>query len=82
MARLWDTVLDHERRLSEAGALAARRREQQVRWMWAELHERLRGRLAADPKLRARLPRLERDVAEGRLSPELAVDDIVATLGL
>jgi LAO/AO transport system kinase len=82
LARLWDTILDHKRRLSASGALAARRREQQVKWMWAELQDRLRGRLAADPKLRARLPQLERDVAEGVLSPELAVDDIVATLGL
>jgi len=28
------------------------------------------------------LPQLERAVAEGALSPALAVDDIVATLGL
>jgi LAO/AO transport system kinase len=82
LAQLWDAVLDHKRRLSETGALAARRREQRVRWMWSKLQDRLRGRLAADPKLRARLPQLERDVAEGRLSPELAVDDLVATLGL
>jgi LAO/AO transport system kinase len=82
LAQLWDTILDHKRRLSATGALAARRREQRVRWMWAELQDRLRGRLAADPKLKAKLPQLERDVAEGRLSPELAVDDIVATLGL
>jgi LAO/AO transport system kinase len=82
LAQLWDAILDHKCRLSETGALAARRREQQVRWMWAELQDRLRGRLAADPKLRAKLPQLERDVAEGVLSPELAVDDIVATLGL
>ena len=82
LVQLWDTILDHKRRLSATGALAARRREQRVRWMWAELQDRLRGRLAADPKLKAKLPQLERDVAEGRLSPELAVDDIVATLGL
>jgi LAO/AO transport system kinase len=82
LAQLWDAILDHKRRLSATGALAARRREQQVKWMWAELQERLRGRLAADPKLRAKLPQLEHDVAEGRLSPELAVDDIIATLGL
>jgi LAO/AO transport system kinase len=82
LAQLWDAVLDHKRRLSATGALAARRREQQVKWMWAELQERLRGRLAADPKLKAKLPQLEQAVAEGVLSPELAVDDIVATLGL
>jgi LAO/AO transport system kinase len=82
LAQVWDAVLDHKRRLIATGALAARRREQQVKWMWTELQERLRGRLAADPKLRAKLPQLERNVAEGVLSPELAVDDIVATLGL
>jgi len=82
VAQLWEQVLDHHRRLSATGALAARRREQQVKWMWALLEERLRRRLASDAKLKTRLPQLERAVAEGALSPALAVDDIVATLGL
>jgi LAO/AO transport system kinase len=82
LADLWEHVLDHERRLSATGALAARRREQQVKWMWAMLDDRLRGRLHADPKLKSRLPQLERAVAEGRLSPTLAADDILAALGL
>jgi len=82
VAQLWDHILDHRRRLMATGAFAARRREQQVKWMWALLDDRLRTRLACDPKLKARLPQLERAVAEGTLSPALAVDDIVATLGL
>ena len=82
VAQLWDHILDHRRRLMATGAFAARRREQQVKWMWALLDDRLRTRLACDPKLKARLPRLERAVADGTLSPALAVDDIVATLGL
>src|SRR5467141_4765281 len=81
VAQLWEHVLDHHRRLSATGAFAARRRGQQVKWMWALLEERLRSRLATDPKLKARLPQLERAVAEGTLSPALAVEDIVATLG-
>ena len=44
--------------------------------------DRLRRRSDSDPKLKAKLPQLERAVAEGMLSPALAVDDIVATLGL
>jgi LAO/AO transport system kinase len=82
MAQLWDHILDHQRRLAATGAFAARRREQQVKWMWALLEDRLRSRLASDPKLKAKLPQLERAVAEGTLSPALAVDDIVETLGL
>src|SRR6202521_5817898 len=79
---MWDRILDHQRRLSATGAFAARRREQQVKWMWAELQDRLRGRIASHPKLKAKLPQLERAVSDGVLSPALAVDDIVATLGL
>src|SRR5215467_9493843 len=82
VAQLWDHILDHRRRVMATGAFAARRREQQVKWMWALLDNRLRTRLACDPKLKARLPQLERAVADGTLSPALAVDDIVATLGL
>jgi LAO/AO transport system kinase len=82
IAALWDHVLDHRRRIEASGTFAARRREQQVKWMWAMLEERLRSRLTSDPKLKAKLPQLERAVANGTLSPALAVDDIVETLGL
>jgi LAO/AO transport system kinase len=62
--------------------LAARRRGQQVKWMWALFDERLRSRLSSDPKLKAKLPQIERAVAEGSLSPALAVDEIAEMLGL
>ena len=82
VAQLWEHVLDHHRRLSASGAFAERRREQQVKWMWAIVKERLGGRIATEPKLRTRLPQLERAVADGALSPALAAEEIVATLGL
>jgi LAO/AO transport system kinase len=82
IAALWDHVLDHRRRTESTGALAARRREQQVKWMWALVEERLRWRLASDMGLAARLPHLESAVADGTLSPALAADEIVTTLGL
>jgi LAO/AO transport system kinase len=82
VADVWDNIIAHRQTLSASGAFAARRREQQVKWMWALFDDRLRGRLSCDPKLKAKLPQIERAVAEGRLSPALAVDDIVNTLGL
>jgi LAO/AO transport system kinase len=82
VAALWEHILDHRRRVSATGAFAARRREQQVKWMWALVEERLHGRLAADPKLRTRVPQLEAAVAGGALSPALAADEIVQTLRL
>jgi LAO/AO transport system kinase len=80
IAGLWDIVLDHRKRMSESGELAARRRQQQVRWMWAMLEDRMLSRLRSDPALKAKLPKLEVAVAEGRLSPSLAVEEIAAAL--
>jgi LAO/AO transport system kinase len=81
LADLWAKILEHREKLSASGEFAARRREQQIKWMWAILEDRWRSRVASDHKLKAKLPRLEQAVADGELSPALAVDDIMATLG-
>ena len=57
VAELWATVLDHRERMTATGELAARRREQQVKWMWAMLEDRVFARLRSDPALKAKLPR-------------------------
>jgi LAO/AO transport system kinase len=80
IAALWQQVLDHRTRLTASGELASRRRAQQVKWMWAMLEERLLAPLRSDPSLKSRLPRIEDAVAEGRLSPVLAVDEIMEVL--
>jgi LAO/AO transport system kinase len=82
VAGLWSSVIDHRERMSASGELAARRREQQVKWMWAMLEERVFARLKSDPAIRAKLPRIELAVAEGRMTPALAVDEIATALGV
>jgi LAO/AO transport system kinase len=80
IAELWAQVLAHHDRMTSTGEHAARRREQQVKWMWSMLEERLFARLRSDPALRARLPQIEAAVAAGRLAATLAVEQIVAAL--
>jgi LAO/AO transport system kinase len=82
IAELWANVVEHRKLLTASGEIAERRREQQVKWMWAMFEERLRTRLATDPKLKAKLPQLEAAVSAGRLSAAVAVDEIVESLGL
>jgi LAO/AO transport system kinase len=82
IAELWTSVLDHRTRMSKSGELDARRREQQVKWMWAMLEDRVFTRLRTDSGLKAKLPRIEAAVAEGRMSPAVAVDEIAAALGV
>ncbi len=82
IAELWSIVLDHRERVTGAGEFAARRREQQVKWMWAMLEDRIFARLKSDPELKARMPRIEAAVADGRMTPAMAVDEIATALGL
>ena len=79
---LWEQVLLHRERMSKSGELAAFRREQQVKWMWSMLEDRVLTRLKTDASLRARLPQIEAAVAEGRLAATLAVAEIAAALGI
>jgi LAO/AO transport system kinase len=82
IADLWGNILDHRERMSKAGELDARRREQQVKWMWAMLEDRVFARLKSDAALKARLPRIEAAVAAGRMSPAMAVEEIASALGV
>lgn len=77
---LWSDIVTHRQRMTASGELAAQRRAQQVKWMWAMLEERLFARLRNDPAIRARLKEAETAVAAGTLTPTLAVDRIVALL--
>lgn len=79
---LWAQVLNHRQRCEAAGAFAATRRAQQVRWMWTLLQERLAERVRTDPAIKARLPMLEGAVADGTLAPTLAATEIAGLLGL
>jgi LAO/AO transport system kinase len=77
---LWSHVMAHRDKMTASGELAARRREQQVKWMWSMLEERMMARLRSDPSVRAKLRQAEAAVAAGRLAPTLAVEQIAALL--
>src|SRR4051812_7816135 len=82
IAGLWSQILLHRERMTATGELSELHRAQQVKWMWSMLEQRVFAKLRTDAGLRARLPQIEAAVAEGRLSPTLAVDEIAAALGL
>ena len=78
---LWDRVSEHGARLGGAGEIAARRRRQDLNWMWTLVEERMRERLLTAPALRERIPIIEAEVAAARLSPAAAADEIMDAIG-
>ncbi len=79
---LWEQIVAHKDKMTASGELAARRREQQVKWMWSMLEERLTARLRGDPAVRGKLKAAETAVAAGKLAPTLAVEEIAELLGV
>jgi len=82
IAELWAQVIAHKEKMTTSGELTVRRREQQVKWMWTMLEERLTARLRGDPVVRGKLKSAEAAVAAGKLAPTLAVEEIAKLLGV
>ena len=81
IALLWAHILDHRAKTEAAGELQEKRRAQQVKWMWAMVDDRLKAKIHSDPAVRARVPALEKAVAEGTMPVSLAAEEIAALLG-
>jgi len=56
---LWEQIVSHKEKMTASGELSQRRREQQVKWMWSMLEERLTARLRSDPAVRGKLKAAE-----------------------
>jgi LAO/AO transport system kinase len=76
LEHLWAQVELHRRKLGDSGELAEKRRDQQVRWMWSMLDDRLHDDLRGHPELSGRLVALEAEVRAGRTTATAAVDEL------
>ncbi len=82
LATIWEKIGEYRRSSEASCEFAEKRKGQQVAWMWSMLEERLLARLRSDPALKGRLPQIEKQVAAGKLSPMLAVEEIATAMGL
>jgi LAO/AO transport system kinase len=74
---LWETILEHRRVLADAGELQARRRDQQVEWMWSMVRDAVLDRVTSNAAVRANRADVERRVRDGDLTPALAAQQIL-----
>jgi len=79
---LWEKISQHRRDMTKSGERAAKRKAQQIRWMWAMVEDRLMTSLKAEPKVKTLVPVLEKDIAAGKLTPSLAVEKILKAFGM
>ena len=77
LPELWAEMERHRAALAVDGRLEAKRRRQQVAWMWSMLDARLLSAFRDHPKIRALLPELEEAVAGGTVNPTAAVEQLL-----
>ena len=75
---LWERLQQHRSLLNADGSLDAKRRDQQVGWTWAMVHDQLLSRLHGDPAVRELAPGLEQQVRAGTLTASLAAEALLA----
>ena len=81
IAELWQAILDNRAATTPSGEFDARRREQQVKWMWTLLEDRWKAKLRSDPAIRAQVKSTEAAVAEGSITPTLGADRVAELIG-
>ena len=74
----WSSVQRHREVMTEAGEFDAKRRRQQVEWMWTMVRANLSRRLAAHPGVRSVRAGVEERVADGGVTAAAGADEILA----
>jgi LAO/AO transport system kinase len=75
---VWQLIAEHEQALKASGELERLRADQAKAWLWSEIREGLLERLKTNDRVQQLLPTVEPAVAEGRLSPTSAAQQLLA----
>ncbi|MFV2018143.1 methylmalonyl Co-A mutase-associated GTPase MeaB [Micromonospora sp. LOL_023] len=78
LAEVWQQVLTHQDRRRSSGELDRRRRQQQLRWVWAMVRDGLFDRLRGNPAVTALTPQIEARVLAGATTPAEAAAELLA----
>jgi len=74
---IWQTILDHRKKLESSGELADKRRKQALDWMWALVEESLRDRFYNNPDVQKALPKIIEAVEHQTLAPTAAAHQLL-----
>jgi LAO/AO transport system kinase len=74
---IWQTILDHRKKLERAGELDKKRRKQALDWLWALVEEGLRERFYRNPAVEKILPEIVEAVEKGETAPTAAAQRLL-----
>ncbi|MFN3858072.1 MAG: methylmalonyl Co-A mutase-associated GTPase MeaB [Caulobacter sp.] len=75
---LWATIERHREIMTANGGREARRADQNIRWMWAMVRDRLEQSFRTHPGVAGQVPALETQVRAGETPASTAADNLLA----
>ncbi|MFW2365281.1 MAG: methylmalonyl Co-A mutase-associated GTPase MeaB [Desulforhopalus sp.] len=78
--RIWETINDHRKKMTECGEMAEKRKTQALDWMSFLLDDGLQQWFYTNPKVKEVLPKLKADVEKKKTSPTAAADTLLSFL--
>jgi len=80
--QVWSQIERHREILTATGEREGRRADQNTRWMWSQVTDRLEAALRTSPTVAALVPALEARVRAGLLPPGAGADALLEAFGL
>jgi len=74
---IWQTILDHRKKMEASGELAERHSKQALDWMWALVEEGLIVRFYKNSKVKRSLPKIVKSVKNGKTGPTVAAHKLL-----
>lgn len=77
IAEVWDKVQEYKNLVTENGYFKSNRKEQQIQWMYNNIHEELKNLFYSSDQVKRSLIKLEKDIIQSKVSPVKAAEMII-----
>lgn len=77
IAEVWEQVMEYKKLVDANGYFKTNRKEQQIQWMYNNIHEELKQLFYGSAHIKEHLKALEKEVIEARISPVKAAEKII-----
>ena len=74
---IWQTILNHKKKLEKSGEFMQKRRKQAIDWLWALVEEGLRERFYRNPEVEKSLSKIVEAVERGETAPTAAAQRLL-----
>lgn len=77
ISEIWDRIVEYRKLVEENGFFDKNRKEQQIQWMYNNIHEELKQLFYGSDQVAAHLKLLENDIVNAKISPVKAAEKIL-----